>query len=50
VRRDPTLPDNILYSNFVRAGSGLGQYHKRNFNELEENNEDDVNIIIIYNL
>ena len=29
--RDPTLPDNPLYRNFVRAGSGLGQYHKKDF-------------------
>ena len=32
-RRDPTLPDNPLYANFVRAGSCLGQYHKRDFEE-----------------
>eukprot|EP01039_Chlorochromonas_danica_P021709 gene21709-26834_t len=28
-RRDETLPQNPLYSRFVRAGSGIGQYHKR---------------------
>eukprot|EP01031_Cornospumella_fuschlensis_P038143 gene38143-46346_t len=31
--RDPSLPQNPLYMNFVRAGSCIGQYHKRNFEE-----------------
>mmetsp|Transcript_18512 Transcript_18512/g.18595 ORF Transcript_18512/g.18595 Transcript_18512/m.18595 type:complete len:92 (-) Transcript_18512:755-1030(-) len=31
--KDDGLPKNALYSYFVRAGSGLGQYHKRDFQE-----------------
>ena len=42
-RRDPTLPDNLLYANFVRAGSCLGQYHKRDF-EVGEENQGERNI------
>ena len=38
--RDQTLPQNALYSNFVRAGSGLGLYHKRTFEEVDKNDDD----------
>ena len=38
---DPTLPDNPLYRNFVRAGSGLGQYHKKSF---DSDSDDDTAI------
>mmetsp|Transcript_22802 Transcript_22802/g.45839 ORF Transcript_22802/g.45839 Transcript_22802/m.45839 type:complete len:359 (+) Transcript_22802:38-1114(+) len=37
--KDPTLPNNVLYSYFVRAGSATGQYHKRTFDEA--NDDDD---------
>ena len=39
-KRDPTLPNNALYSYFVRAGSGGGQYHKRKFEEKGEADEE----------
>ena len=38
VGRDETLPNNALYNNFVRAGSNLGQYHKKRFDNDDENN------------
>jgi hypothetical protein len=40
--KDPTLPNNPLYANFVRAGSGFGQYHKRKFDNMEEEDQDAV--------
>jgi hypothetical protein len=41
-KADDGLPQNGLYSMFVRAGSGNGQYHKRNFGKKEgENDEED---------
>ena len=39
--KDPSLPQNALYSNFVRAGSGLGLYHKRKFDNPEDGEEED---------
>ena len=38
------MPDNALYANFVRAGSCVGQYHKRDFDiepqqELEKESD-----------
>ena len=42
VGRDETLPNNALYNNFVRAGSTLGQYHKKKFDECDKSNDDYV--------
>ena len=43
VNRDNSLPNNALYAHFVRAGSGLGQYHKRAFNENSDDSDNDEN-------
>ena len=37
-KRSDSLPDNPLYSNFVRAGAG----HKRNFEEIGEDGKSEV--------
>ncbi len=38
--RDSTLPNNPLYSHFVRAGHGEGQYHKRKFGDGKDDDKD----------
>lgn len=42
-RRDESLPNNPLYSRFVRAGSGLGQYHKRAFDDSNQSQDSQQN-------
>ena len=43
VGRDESLPNNPLYNNFVRAGSNLGQYHKKAFDDGGEDGGNQVN-------
>jgi hypothetical protein len=40
---DPSLPDNPLYRNFVRAGSCIGIYHKR-FDETKDDGNADEGV------